>query len=205
VGFSETVEISRHLCELNGVSLGRIVVAEGEALPFANASFDIVYSSNVIEHCNDPARVLSEAIRVLRPGGFFHFEMPNFTSYFEGHYLLLMPPLLFKGLLPWWVKNVFGRDPAFARTLRTEINPMWLRKTIAVIARGQSVHIVSQGEDVFRDRLNSTAFNFQQKAVQRVIGPIISLLRHLNFGGIVANLLIALQGRLPIYLTVRKS
>jgi ubiquinone/menaquinone biosynthesis C-methylase UbiE len=204
-GFADTIEVSRQLCQVNGIPLDRIVIAEGEALPFADASFDIVYSSNVIEHCKDPGKVLSEAIRVLKPGGILHFEMPNFASYFEGHYFVLMPPILFKGLLPWWVKNVFGRDPAFARTLRTEINPGWLRHTISGIARQQPVEIISLGEDVFRDRLKSAAFNFQQKAVQKVIGPIIGLLQRLNFGGIAASLFILLRGHYPIYLTLRKS
>jgi len=203
-GFSDTIEISRHLCQINGVPPDRIVVAEGEALPFSDASFDIIYSSNVIEHCNDPAKILAEAIRVLKPGGILHFEMPNFTSYFEGHYLVLMPPLLFGWILPWWVKTVFGRDPAFARTLRTEINPVWLRRTIAQIAREQPVRIVSLGEEVFKDRLKSAAFNFQQEGVRKAISPIIALLQKLNFGGFAANFFIVLQAHYPIYLTVQK-
>jgi ubiquinone/menaquinone biosynthesis C-methylase UbiE len=204
-GFADTIEVSRLLCRINEVPPERIVVTKGETLPFGDASFDIVYSSNVIEHCNDPGQVLREAVRVLKPGGFLHFEMPNFTSYFEGHYLVLMPPLLFKGVLPWWVKNVFRRDPAFARTLRTEINPMWLRRTVAAITATQPVRIISLGEDVFRDRLKSTEFNFQHKAVSKVIGPVIGFLQRLNFSGIAANFFILLQGHYPIYLTLQKT
>lgn len=204
-GFADTIEISRQLCEVNEVRAERIVIADGEALPFPDAAFDIVYSSNVLEHCNEPEKVLREAIRVIKPGGILHFEMPNFASYFEGHYYVLMPPILFTAMLPWWVRTVFGRDPAFARTLRTEINPMWLRRTIATIAKDQPVRLVSLGEDVFRDRLKSAAFNFQQKTVQKVVGPVIGLLQRLNFGGLAANLFIVLQGHYPIYLTLQKS
>jgi ubiquinone/menaquinone biosynthesis C-methylase UbiE len=203
-GFADTIQVSRQLCELNGVPPDRVVVSEGETLPFPDASFDIVYSSNAIEHCQDPAKVLREAIRVLKPGGILHAEAPNFTSYFEGHYYVVMPPLLFSGLLPWWVKTIFGRDPSFARTLRTEINPIWLRRTIASIARDQPVTIVSQGEEVFRDRLKSS-FNFQHKAVQKIIGPIIGTLQRLNIGGVAANLFVMLQAHYPIYLTVQKT
>lgn len=202
-GFAETVKVSRELCKLNGVDPERVIVSEGESLPFPDGSYDIVYSSNTIEHCHDPIAFLKEAIRVLKPGGILHLEVPNFTSFFEGHYYVLIPPLLWKGLLPWWVKNVYGRDPAFSYTLRTEINPTWLRRTIASIAREQPVKIISQGEDVFRDRLKAP-FVFQHQAVQKIIGPIIRTLQRLNFGGLTANFFIIMRAHYPIYLTVQK-
>ncbi len=40
-----------------------------EALPLDDASFDIVLCTQVLEHCADPARVVSELRRVTRPGG----------------------------------------------------------------------------------------------------------------------------------------
>ncbi len=40
-----------------------------EALPFASASFDLVYSVDVIHHVKDRAAAYREAFRVLRPGG----------------------------------------------------------------------------------------------------------------------------------------
>ena len=40
-----------------------------EALPVADASFDVVLCTQVLEHCDDPARVVSELRRVTRPGG----------------------------------------------------------------------------------------------------------------------------------------
>jgi ubiquinone/menaquinone biosynthesis C-methylase UbiE len=47
----------------------QLQVADAEALPFADASFDIVYSWGVLHHTPDTARAMSEAVRVLRPGG----------------------------------------------------------------------------------------------------------------------------------------
>jgi SAM-dependent methyltransferase len=44
-------------------------VADAEGLPFADASFDLVYSWGVIHHAPSPARVVREVRRVLRPGG----------------------------------------------------------------------------------------------------------------------------------------
>jgi ubiquinone/menaquinone biosynthesis C-methylase UbiE len=48
------------------------VVGEGEAIPFADASFDLVYSVAVLHHIATPERVrrtLREMVRVTRPGG----------------------------------------------------------------------------------------------------------------------------------------
>jgi SAM-dependent methyltransferase len=40
-----------------------------EALPANDASFDVVLCIQVLEHCDDPARAISELARVTSPGG----------------------------------------------------------------------------------------------------------------------------------------
>jgi ubiquinone/menaquinone biosynthesis C-methylase UbiE len=45
------------------------VLGDGERLPFADASFDVVYSNGVLHHTPDTARAVREHYRVLRPGG----------------------------------------------------------------------------------------------------------------------------------------
>lgn len=44
-------------------------VADAEALPFHDRSFDVVYSWGVLHHTPDSDRAIREALRVLRPGG----------------------------------------------------------------------------------------------------------------------------------------
>jgi SAM-dependent methyltransferase len=44
-------------------------VADGEALPFVDASFDLVHSKDSLHHMTHPERALAEYRRVLRPGG----------------------------------------------------------------------------------------------------------------------------------------
>jgi SAM-dependent methyltransferase len=51
------------------------VAAAGEALPFADASFDIVLCDNVVDHAEDPARIVHELARVLAPGGLLYFTV----------------------------------------------------------------------------------------------------------------------------------
>ncbi len=44
-------------------------VYSGEALPFAEASFDLVWASYCLQHVRAPVRVVAEIARVLAPGG----------------------------------------------------------------------------------------------------------------------------------------
>jgi SAM-dependent methyltransferase len=49
--------------------------AFGESLPFADASFEVVLSDNVVDHARAPARIVSELVRVLAPGGLLFFTV----------------------------------------------------------------------------------------------------------------------------------
>ena len=52
------------------------VVADGHSLPFKDAVFDAVISEAVLEHVQDPKRVVSEMHRVLKPGGYVCAAVP---------------------------------------------------------------------------------------------------------------------------------
>lgn len=54
-------------------------IADAAALPFPNASFDIIVASEVLEHVADVDTMLDEVARVLKPGGIFLFDTPNRT------------------------------------------------------------------------------------------------------------------------------
>ena len=65
--------IAEHAASYRGfdVEPGPVVddVGVAEQLPYDDASFDIVVSTQVLEHADDPAAVVSEIHRVLKPGG----------------------------------------------------------------------------------------------------------------------------------------
>jgi SAM-dependent methyltransferase len=202
-GFNDGFRASRQLLSANGIDPARVVDATGESIPFPNETFDIVYSANVLEHTEDPERVLTESVRVLRKGGILHVEMPNFLSYFEGHYNVLQPPIIWKAILPWWVRCVFRRDPSFARTLRTYINPPWCRRTIQKLSRIWPLELVSLGEDLFLERL-SERFQFETQVVSGKLHRSISCVQAINHFNWIGHCIVRVQGYYPIYLTVRK-
>lgn len=60
---------------------------QGDAarLPFADATFDGVVCSNLLEHAADTVGVVDELARVLRPGGWGYLSWTNWYSPWGGH------------------------------------------------------------------------------------------------------------------------
>ena len=60
---------------------------ERTGLPFADDSFDIVFSKSFVEHLHSPETYFEEAFRVLKPGGVMLTMVPdweaNYKTYFD--------------------------------------------------------------------------------------------------------------------------
>ncbi|MEV0121439.1 class I SAM-dependent methyltransferase [Streptomyces sp. NPDC050703] len=61
------------------------VLADGYLLPLADGVADVTFSSNVLEHVDDPQTFLSEMVRVTRPGGLLYVSFTNWLSPWGGH------------------------------------------------------------------------------------------------------------------------
>lgn len=79
-------------------------------LPYRDASFDVVTCMDFLEHVEDPAAVVREASRVLKPGGRFFFHTFNRNP--------LAWLIIIKGL-EWFVRNT----PEHMHVLRLFIKP----------------------------------------------------------------------------------
>jgi SAM-dependent methyltransferase len=55
----------------------KLVAADADALPFRDGSFDLLLSSDVVEHLPALDRHFSEAARLLSDGGYYLFKTPN--------------------------------------------------------------------------------------------------------------------------------
>lgn len=62
------VELTKARLDIEGLR-SEVRVADAEALPYPDDSFDIVYSWGVLHHSPDTPRAFDEVFRVLRPGG----------------------------------------------------------------------------------------------------------------------------------------
>ena len=85
---------------------GRAVfaLASGMALPFADASMDVVVCNHVYEHVPDPLRLMAEIARVLRPGGLCYFAGGHRLQLIEPHHRLPLLSWLPRPLADAWLR-----------------------------------------------------------------------------------------------------
>ena len=75
-----SVETSRKHLALYGEQ-GEFAISDCERLPFADASFDVVYSNGVLHHTPDTEGAVREIHRALRPGGLARVMLYHRHSY----------------------------------------------------------------------------------------------------------------------------
>lgn len=202
-GFGASFKLAHDLAAANAVDTKRIVNAVGESLPYPDHSFDVVFSANVLEHTNEPAKVLHESLRVLRPGGVLQFVFPNYHSYYDGHYGVFHPPIPWRGFFPWYVKWIWRRDPAFARTLRTELNVVWVKRQLAILRKDYSFDVLGLGDELFLERM--TSLDFTAWASLGRVKRILDWIGKPSIRRALAKIIIAMRGWTPIVLTLRKK
>jgi len=83
------VELSDRMAALAKANLAQqdqragVAVADGEALPFANDTFDFVYAHGVMQYTSDDGQLVAECRRVLKPGGVCMFQAYNRASWLQ--------------------------------------------------------------------------------------------------------------------------
>lgn len=196
--FASFNQISTALLEEYNLPKDIIKNAVGENLPFEDNSFDLIYSTNVLEHVNNPKKVISESLRVLKKGGFLQFVIPNYFSFWEGHYGIIWPCITNKLLGKAYVKLI-GRNPQYVDTLQL-ISPFYLKRILE--EHRSKIEILDWGKNVFKDRL--TSGNYSDWASLQRIRPIIQMVQKLKLSTLAANVLNAFEMYTPIVLTLRK-
>jgi len=84
------------------------IAGSGEAVPYPDSRFDIVFANNVLEHIADPVRVFKEVHRVLKPGGWFLAKTPN-----RYHYVSMIGRIT-----PHWFHTLIARQRDVVHRIR---------------------------------------------------------------------------------------
>jgi 2-polyprenyl-3-methyl-5-hydroxy-6-metoxy-1,4-benzoquinol methylase len=195
-----------------GVRLGRergvanlhFALADGMALPFRAATFDLVLSHAVIEHVADAPLYLRECARVLAPGGHVYLSTAPYLSFAGAH----LPRLR----IPIPLHLIVGRRVAFATFQQLARHATWtLREPanensfIKAARRGENKHddllekvrvvrlraqIAAAGLRIVREELHATA------TVRRMPAPLARWLRNspLTQDALISNMEYVLAG-----------
>ena len=75
------IDLARKNFELHDVAAEDLRVGNGEALPFPDQSFDVVYGHGVIQYTSNATALIAECHRVLKPGGTGIFMVYNRVSW----------------------------------------------------------------------------------------------------------------------------
>ncbi len=159
--------------------------ADGMALPFAPASFDVVLSHAVIEHVADAEQYLRECHRVLRPNGWMYLSTAPYLSFAGAHLPRLKVPIplhlllgrwisfrLFRGLArhaPWTLREPADENSFIKAARKNAIKHDDLLELVRVRRlRGQ---IARAGFTIVREQLHLTG------TFRRLPNPLPRLLR----------------------------
>jgi len=77
---SSAIALARANFQQQGLA-GTFEVADGERLPFPDNCFDLVYAHGVVQYTADPARLVEECRRVLKPDAEAVFQVYNRISW----------------------------------------------------------------------------------------------------------------------------
>ena len=134
------------------------VVADGYLLPLADGTADVTFSSNVLEHVDDPQTFLSEMVRVTRPDGLIYVSFTNWYSPWGGH-----------ETAPW---HYLGADRARARYERRtgRAAKHTLGENLFAVHVGPTLRHVRARDDVRIVSARSRYWPFLAGAVTRVPG-----------------------------------
>jgi 2-polyprenyl-6-hydroxyphenyl methylase/3-demethylubiquinone-9 3-methyltransferase len=135
--------------------------ATGEALPLADASFDVVYCCDVLEHVTDLQQVIAETARVLKPGGTYLYDTINRITRSrlimikllqDWRWTAVMPPRLHDWRLfirPAELRQALeqhGLVPSGLTGLKPRTNPLQVVRVLRRLKRGRLSYAAAMRE-----------------------------------------------------------
>jgi SAM-dependent methyltransferase len=74
------IDLARRNFEIQGLN-AELIVGDGEALPFPDDRFDLVFAHGVVQYTTNAQALVNECRRVLKPGGEAIFQVYNRVSW----------------------------------------------------------------------------------------------------------------------------
>lgn len=87
------IGLARQNLSLHDLTAQELRVGNGEALPYGDGAFDVVYAHGVVQYTANPARLIQECHRVLKPGGQGIFMVYNRVSWLNAMSAVMKVPL----------------------------------------------------------------------------------------------------------------
>ena len=132
---ARSIEISRQHFAVDDAR-GDFAIADGESLPFADGSFEVVYSNGVLHHTPDTEGAVREVHRVLRPGG-----LARVMLYHRGSVAYWGDIILRHGLLRGELLR--GDSPEEIMSRYVEVNESGGRPLVKVYSRREARKLFS--------------------------------------------------------------
>lgn len=196
--YGGTLDVAHDILARCGMPKEAVVGGVGEDLPFPDASFDLVISSNVLEHVDNPQKVIDESVRVLKPGGHIVIVVPNYGSWWEGHYGVLWLPHM-----PLWMAKIYirllGRDPSYLDTLNF-VSAGHMRKWLK--PHRTQIEVLDWGADLFSHRMGT--LDFAEYGALARLKKVVQIFHKLGIVRLVTRICIMFNWQTPIVLTARR-
>jgi len=118
-----SIDLVRRRFEFEGLT-ANLSVADAEVLPFADDSFDLVYSHGVLHHTPETPRAINQVHRVLKPGGTAMVMLYHKNSYNYRVNIMILRRLGVRMLGfdwgPAFVHRITGEDENRLRELQSD-------------------------------------------------------------------------------------
>jgi 2-polyprenyl-3-methyl-5-hydroxy-6-metoxy-1,4-benzoquinol methylase len=188
------VEASRQRARRYPGARVRIEKGVAEALPFADGAFDVVVSTQVIEHVPDVDGAARECLRVLAPGGVAIHYMPNYAFPREPHYGVPWPPRVSRRVGRLYLRAL-GRD---TRLFDEQIFPTTTGQITGVFRRAGFVEVENRYAAEVAEKLAKGELSTPS------LQPLVGLLRKTRVLGLISRAVMALELYPAIILVAKK-
>ncbi len=115
------LNLSKKNLQMQGIEEFTLIKGDVNHLPMQDATFDVVFSTGLLEHFSEPKKIVKEMTRVLKPDGLLIIKIPNFHT---GSLIWLIEDILFRR----------GMSETHFKLNLTDVNSWLLEQNLRIIS-----------------------------------------------------------------------